>query len=518
MTARKKLPIGIQTFREIRENNYYYVDKTALALSLIESGKHYFLSRPRRFGKSLFLDTLKELFEGNELLFRGLAIHDQWDWSVQYPVLRFSFGRNNYNVHSALKESLHQQLSYFERILDMPPRLEDVGGRFADLIDRLTEQTNLPLVILIDEYDKPILDALENRELASANRDFLRGFYSTIKDYDAKIKFSLLTGVTKFSKVSLFSGLNNLKDITLDKRYSTLCGYTDQDIDTVFAPELEGLDRDSIRYWYNGYNWLGEGVYNPFDVLNLFDRREFKNYWFETGTPTFLIRHLANNQFFTPNLEQLQSDEALLSAFDIDHISNEALLFQTGYLTIHQVEQPLLGYWFYTLGYPNHEVKSSLNSSLLSAYGVNESLALRNRINLIKILQRNAVEELQGLFHAFFASIPHQWYDSSRGVLAQYEGYYASIFYSHFAALGIDTIVEDSSSLGRLDMAVKFSGRIYLFEFKVLEHSSEGEALRQIHDKRYADKYRALNQPLYLIGVEFSKVTRNIVGFAIEQD
>lgn len=517
MTARKKLPIGIQTFARIREEGYYYVDKTHLAQELVNEGVHYFLSRPRRFGKSLFLDTLKELFEGNEPLFRGLAIHDQWDWSVQYPVLRISFGSGNFNEVDFLAKSLAEQLTVLEQQWGLSAVFETASGRFKSLIQQVEQQTHLPVVILIDEYDKPILDALENRDLASANRDFLRGFYSTIKDYDAKIKFSFLTGVTKFSKVSLFSGLNNLKDITLDKRYSTLCGYTDQDIDTVFATELAGLDRDSIRYWYNGYNWLGEGVYNPFDVLNLFDRREFKNYWFETGTPAFLIRHLANNQFFTPQLEQLQSDEALLSAFDIEHISNEALLFQTGYLTIHQVEQPMLGYWFYTLGYPNHEVKSSLNTSLLSAYGVNESLALRNRITLIKILQRNAVEELQGLFHAFFASIPHQWYDSSRGVLAQYEGYYASIFYSHFAALGIDTIVEDSSSLGRLDMAVKFNGRIYLFEFKVIEHSKEGEALRQIHDKRYADKYRALNQPLYLIGVEFSKITRNIVGFAIEQ-
>ena len=517
MTARKKLPIGIQTFARIRDEDYYYVDKTHLAQDLVNEGVHYFLSRPRRFGKSLFLDTLKELFEGNEPLFRGLAIHDQWDWSVQYPVLSISFGSGNFNEINFLAKSLAEQLTVLEQQWGLSAVFETASGRFKSLIQQVEQQTNLPVVILIDEYDKPILDALDNRELASANRDFLRGFYSTIKDYDAKIKFSFLTGVTKFSKVSLFSGLNNLKDITLDKRYSTLCGYTDHDIDTVFAAELAGLDRDSIRHWYNGYNWLGEGVYNPFDVLNLFDRREFKNYWFETGTPTFLIRHLANNQFFTPNLEQLQSDEALLSAFDIEHISNEALLFQTGYLTIHQVEQPMLGYWFYTLGYPNHEVKSSLNTSLLSAYGVNESLALRNRINLIKILQRNAVEELQGLFQAFFASIPHQWYDSSRGVLAQYEGYYASIFYSHFAALGIDTIVEDSSSLGRLDMAVKFNGRIYLFEFKVLEHSAEGAALRQIHDKRYADKYRALNQPLYLIGVEFSKVTRNIVGFAIEQ-
>ena len=514
---RKKLPIGIQTFREIRQDDYYYVDKTAFTRQLVNEGKHYFLSRPRRFGKSLLLDTIKELFEGNEPLFRGLAVHDQWDWSLQYPVLRFSFGSNNFNNTTSLPDTLNTQLSHLEQHFTITRRFETAGGRFADLIVQLHEITHQPVIILIDEYDKPILDALANPDIAQVNRDFLRGFYATIKDYDAHIKFSLLTGVTKFSKVSLFSGLNNLYDITLDKTYSAICGYTDHDIDTVFAPELDGLDREQIRQWYNGYNWLGIGVYNPFDILQLFRTREFRNYWFETGTPSFLIQHLANNHFYTPDLEQLQSDSALLSAFDIEYISNEALLFQTGYLTIHKVEEPLLGHWLYTLGYPNHEVKSSLNASLLGAYGVNESLALRNRMKLISILKRNAVDELRSLFHAFFAGIPHQWYDSNKGVIAQYEGFYASVFYSHFAALGIDTIVEDSSCLGRLDMAVKFNQHIYLIEFKVIETSGEGSALPQMHSKHYADKYRMLNQPLYLIGVEFSKSTRNITNCIVEQ-
>ena len=512
----KKLPIGIQTFREIRQSDYYYVDKTAFALRLVNEGKHYFLSRPRRFGKSLLLDTIKELFEGNEPLFHGLAVHDQWDWSVQYPVLRFSFGSGNFRQPEELVKSVAEQLTTLETQWHTKTLYETASGRFKELISHARQQTGQPVIILIDEYDKPILDALENPEIAQTNRDFLRGFYATIKDYDAHIKFSLLTGVTKFSKVSLFSGLNNLYDLTLDKHYSAICGYTDNDIDTVFAPELDGLDREQIRQWYNGYNWLGTGVYNPFDILQLFRTREFRNYWFETGTPSFLIRHLANNHFYTPDLEQLQSDSALLSAFDIEYISNEALLFQTGYLTIHKVEEPLLGHWLYTLGYPNHEVKSSLNASLLGAYGVNESLALRNRMKLISILKRNAVDELKNLFHAFFASIPHQWYDSNKGVIAQYEGFYASVFYSHFAALGIDTIVEDSSCLGRLDMAVKFNQQIYLIEFKVIETSGEGSALPQIHSKHYADKYRHTQQNLYLVGVEFSKATRNITNCVVE--
>ena len=512
---RHKLPIGIQNFREIRTDDHYYVDKTALALKLVDEGKSYFLSRPRRFGKSLFLDTLKELFEGNEPLFQGLAVHDQWDWSIQYPVLRFSFGSGNFTDPNYLHQNLMAQLDMLETQAGSESGYGTCPERFQYLIRHLHQQTGLPVVVLVDEYDKPILDALQDSALARQNRDFLRGFYGSIKDHDAHIKFTFLTGVSKFSKVSLFSGLNNLKDITLDPRYSTLCGYTDHDIDTVFKPELSGLDRDDIRTWYNGYNWLGDGVYNPFDILQLFDNRVFSNYWFETGTPTFLVNHLAKNHFFSPDLGALQSDAALLSAFDIEHISNEALLFQTGYLTIHDVQQPLLGHWIYTLGYPNLEVKSSLNTSLLSAYGCDDSKVLKNRLGLLRILQAGTLDELKGLFHAFFASIPHQWYTKNN--IADYEGYYASVFYSYFAALGLDVMVEDSTNHGRLDMTLKFNHQVYLFEFKVVEIAPNGKALQQIKDKQYADKYRGLNQAIHLIGVEFSKVDRNIVGFEVEQ-
>ena len=511
---RRKLPIGIQNFREIRADDHYYVDKTGLALKLVDEGKSYFLSRPRRFGKSLFLDTLKELFEANEPLFQGLAAHEQWDWSIKYPVLRFSFGSGNFRETSSVLDALSNQLNLLEEHFQLPRKLDNIEGRFAHLIIQLHKKTGFPVVILVDEYDKPILDAIKDPELAHKNRDLLRGFYGTIKDQDAHIKFSFLTGVSKFSKVSLFSGLNNLKDITLDRRYSTLCGYTDNDIDTVFKPELAGLDRDDIRTWYNGYNWLGDGVYNPFDILQLFDNREFKSYWFETGTPTFLVDHLTKNHFFSPDLAALQSDAALLSAFDIEHISNEALLFQTGYLTIQDVQQPLLGHWIYTLGYPNLEVKSSLNTSLLSAYGCDDSKVLKNRLSLLRILQTGTLDELEVLFHAFFASVPHQWF--TKNDIADYEGYYASVFYSYFAALGLDVIVEDSSNHGRLDIALKFNNQVYLFEFKVVELNPDGKALQQIKDKHYADKYRALKQPIHLIGVEFSKKDRNIVGFEVE--
>lgn len=514
MTGRKHLPIGIQTFREIREKNHYYVDKTALIQHMTNEGKHYFLSRPRRFGKSLLLDTIKELFEGNEPLFKGLVVHPHWDWSVKYPVLRFSFGRKNYREPQALAESLHQQLTQFEENFQLERRFEDAGGRFADLLEKIAAQTGKPVVVLVDEYDKPILDALEYPDIAKANRDFLRGFYGTIKDYDAHIRFSFLTGVSKFSKVSLFSGLNNLEDITMILRYSSLCGYTDEDIDTVFAPELPGLDRDEIRTWYNGYNWLGTGVYNPFDILQLFKNHLFRNYWFETGTPTFLVEQLLKRQVPTLKLDSMLSSSDMLSSFEVGDIATEALLFQTGYLTIKQ-EENLGGQYFYTLGYPNREVYQSLNESLLSMLVRDKSQQVVHSSQLYRLLSKNQIEALQALFHSFFASIPHQWYNNND--IQNYEGYYASVFYSYFASLGLNITLEDTSNLGRIDMTLKFNQQVYIFEFKVVELTPQGKALQQIKDKAYADKYRGLNQPIYLIGVEFSKTDRNIVGFEWER-
>ena len=510
MTKRKKLPIGIQTFREIREGNYYYVDKTGLILKLVDEGKHYFLSRPRRFGKSLLLDTIKELFEGNEPLFQELVAHKQWDWSAQYPVLRFSFGRKNYRQQQSLEESLDQQLTQMERDFSVKREFNDAGGRFADLIEKIRKQAGLPLIVLIDEYDKPILDALEYPDVAKANRDFLRGFYSTIKDFDSHIRFSFLTGVSKFAKVSLFSGLNNLEDITLIPDYSSLCGYTDTDIDTVFAPELPAFDREAIRDWYNGYNWLGEGVYNPFDILQLFKNQLFRSYWFETGTPTFLVEQLLKRQVPSPKLDQMLSSSAMLSSFDVGEMTIEALLFQTGYLTIKK-EENLGGQYFYTLGYPNREVYQSLNESLLSALVQDRSQQVAHASQLYRLLMHNDFDGLKTLFHSFFASIPHHWYHNND--IQHYEGYYASVFYSYFASLGLDIILEDTSNLGRMDMTLRFNQQVYIFEFKVVELVPEGKALQQIKDKAYADKYRALNQPIYLLGVEFIKTNRNIVGF-----
>ena len=279
---RRRLPIGMQTFREVREQNCYYVDKTSYIRRLLRQGKHYLLSRPRRFGKSLLLDTLKELFEGSESLFQGLEIHDHWNWSERFPVLRLDFGSGYYLDPTGLREDVMAQLDDLAEEAGVVPRYDSAPIRFRHLIRTLSRQAGRPVVVLVDEYDKPILDTLEQPELACGNRDFLRALYGVIKSSDAYVRFTFLTGISKFSKV-------NLTDITLDRRYSAICGYTERDLDEVFAPELAGLDREHIRDWYNGYRWRGvERVYNPYDVLLLFDSREFKAHWFETGTPAFL--------------------------------------------------------------------------------------------------------------------------------------------------------------------------------------------------------------------------------------
>jgi len=371
----------------------------------------------------------------------------------------------------------------------------------------------------VDEYDKPILDALETPEVARANRDYLRGLYGVIKDCDAHVRFTFLTGISKFSKVNLFSQLNNLTDITLDPVYSSICGYTEGDLDTVFAAELAGLDRERVREWYNGYSWRGpEKVYNPYDVLLLLRRGEFEAHWFETGTPAFLVDTLFERRVSSVALDEMVSTGALLSAFDVggrstaDNIGTEALLFQTGYLTITG-EERLGDEALYRLGYPNREVRQSLNRVLLSQLVQDERQQIANSSRLARLLAAHDCVGMQELFQAFFASIPYQWYANND--IANYEGFYASVFYSYFAALGYEIVVEESSSHGRLDMAVRTDGHVYLFEFKVAEMAPPGSALAQLQERDYAAKYRDRGEPIHLIGVEFSRLTRNVAAFEV---
>ncbi|MDM7463992.1 MAG: ATP-binding protein [Tepidimonas taiwanensis] len=510
---RRKLPIGIQTFREIREEGCYYVDKTPYAIRLIEQGKHYFLSRPRRFGKSLFLDTLAELFSGNRALFEGLYAEAHWDWSVRYPVIRISFAAGRLETREALEAHIAAELEgNAQRLGVMLADAADSHLRFRALIQAAVARHGQRAVVLIDEYDKPILDNLGDKAVAAAMREGLRNLYSVLKDQDAHLLFVLLTVVSKLSNVSIFSGLNNHNDITLEARYSAICGYTDEDIDTVFAPELEGLDREEIRRWYNGYGWLGERVYNPFALLLLFDKRSYRAWWFETGTPTFLIELLKERHTFTPKLDTLVADDQLLGAFDVEYIATEAILWQTGYLTIVDVESAG-GITEYRLGYPNREVESAFNTALLRAWVPQAPMPLA----LYKKFAALDFDALKTHFESLYASIPADWYRNNP--ITQYEGYWASVFYSHIASLGLDLTPEDVTNQGRIDLTLKLDAAIVVIEFKrIAGKEPTGEAIAQLKARGYADKYRADGRPVYLLGVEFSAERRNVVGWDVVKD
>ncbi len=508
---RKCLPIGIQTFRTIRRDGFYYVDKTAHIARMLDRGTHYFLSRPRRFGKSLLVDTLKELFEGNRELFEGLHICDRWDWSRTHPVVRLDFGRRICATPADLRATVMAQFDALEAGVPISWKYDTMPERFAHLLETLHRSTGRRVVVLVDEYDKPILDALHTPDLARGNRDRLRSLYGAVKALDAHVRFVFLTGVSKFSKVSLFSELNNLNDITLDPLYSALCGYTEVDLDDVFGAELDGLPRDAIRRWYNGYSWLGdEKVYNPFDILLLFDKRKFASHWFETGSPRFLIRTLVERGVLPLDLDGMIATEELLSAFDVGHMATEALLFQTGYLTI-VAERRVDDSAYYELGYPNREVRQSLNQALLGKLAWSPSRQAGTQLRLGALLKAADFNGMATLLRSSFASIPYNWHVAND--IARYEGYYASVFYAYFAATGVDVVVEDASAGGRLDMAVRAGGRVFLFEFKVVERAGRGSALGQLQERAYADKYRGMGEPIHLVGVEFSSESRRLVAF-----
>ena len=509
---RRKLPAGIQTFRKIREDGYYYVDKTAYVHRLVTEHAHCVLSRPRRFGKSLLVDTIKELFEGSEPLFQGLAIHDRWDWSIRRPVLRLSFAGGSFKAPLDVREYFLDQLTRLEDEADVAVRFSSPARRFAGLIAALREQTGQRVVLLVDEYDRPINDALGVPEIAESNRDFLRGVYGMVKDCDADIHFSFFTGVSKFSKVSVFSDLNNLTDITLDPRFAAICGYTEDDLDAVFGAELEGLQRQTIRDWYNGYNWRGtedEKVYNPYGMLLFLQHREFRPYWFETGTPAFLPHTLVERRVDPAALHERTVGDADLAAFDIRHAKTEALLFQTGYLTILD-EMPGAVGPLYRLGYPNREVRSALNLALLTAIAPDVS-ATTECSRLGRLLADHDFAGVERLFRAFFASVPHEWY--VRNDIARYEGYWSAVFYSHFAGAGLDVVAEESTSHGRSDIVVRHANAVWVFELK--GNGDANDALAQIEDRGYAEKYRHLDLPIHQVGVTFSEQARNIAAFEV---
>ncbi|NWH05056.1 ATP-binding protein [Desulfobacter latus] len=509
----KKLPIGIDNFKEMITENHCYVDKTDLIHQIISQGKYYFLSRPRRFGKSLLIDTIAEAFQGKKELFSGLFIENSWDWDEKYPVIHIDLAESVIKSPDRLDQRLHRILAIKAEQAGFTLTCSHVDDCFEELIQKLYHKNNRRVVVLVDEYDKPILDNITDPETACELRDGLRNFYSVLKAQGAYLKFVMLTGVSKFSKVSLFSGLNNLEDITLDPQFGTLCGYTHKELETVFQEHIKGLDLDKIRQWYDGYNFLSESVYNPFDVLLYLKKRIFMPYWFETGTPTFLIRLLAEKKLFIPDLEHLIAGEELLGSFDIDFIEPAPLLFQTGYLTIKEKEHLFDHEYVYHLGFPNHEVKKSLTGSILHLL-INDIRPLKTgQTTLLKIFKSDRLDELKELFHSFFASIPHDWYRKKD--MAGYEGYYCSIVYCYFTALGLDVRAEETTNHGQLDMAVLFNENAYIFEFKVNELTQPSRALDQIKEKKYHEKYTG--RDIYLIGIEFSKNDRNITCFEWEK-
>ena len=512
----RKLPIGIQTFRNLRNEGCHYVDKTGYLRDLVESGSRYFLSRPRRFGKSLLVSTLKSLFACERDLFEGLAIEPHWNWSEPHPVVHLSFGGGSFDDPGELRDSAMDQLESHARRSGLVLRSQRGSGRLAELLEALHERTGRRVVVLVDEYDKPILDVLDDPRTARTNRNYLRGLYAVVKDCDEHVRFCFLTGVSKFSKVSLFSGLNNLKDITLAPRYSSMCGYTEGDLDTVFAAELEGLDRERLREWYNGYSWGGdERVYNPFDVLLLLDERQFKNWWCETGNSTFLVNLLLEKGIPWYGLDGMVGSEELLSQFDVGAIAPEALLFQAGYLTVLErleiADSPR-----YRLGYPNREVRQSLNRDLLSGVlgagkqGEQDSQAARLR----EVLATGDLAGLEAELRSFLAGVPHQWH--SKNPMGSYEGWYASLLQAYFVASEADVRAEESGSQGRADLIVRGFGRVYVFEFKMRERSEPGAALRQLKERKYPDRYLGRKEPVHLVGLEFSAETRNLTGFEAE--
>lgn len=511
-----KLPIGIQSFSEMRSGGYTYVDKTGFISDMVSKGKYYFLSRPRRFGKSLFVDTIDCAFSARRDLFSGLYLDTPeagWDFHTNFPVLRIDFAGGRLKEISDLMSRLTAILDEWEERYEIEKTSGDPGVRLLSLVPRIVQKTGHQVVILVDEYDRPILDNIGDINRMKEMRDCLKNFYGAIKPLDQYLKFVLLCGISKFAKTGIFSGLNNLQDITLHSRYSAICGYTQENLETVFYDFLAGLDLDAVKNWYNGYSWTGESVYNPFDILLLLEERRFRPYWFETGTPSFLITLWQQKPRLPAEYDGLVAGDELLGSFDPEQIRAETLLFQAGYLTIRSyVSNPCEGTW-YTLGFPNREVREAFNRQILHLLqGGSDTVPLPM---IRTALEMADFDLLRTVFHSFFASIPHDWYRNNP--IARYEGYYASVVYTYFASLGYEVIPEDTSNKGRVDLTVKTRAGIWIFEFKVLGIDTSGDVspLHQIQRRGYAEKYRSDSRQIYEVGVVFNPETRNIERWEI---
>lgn len=518
----KNLPIGISTLENIIKGNYLYIDKTHHIGKLVTQtgGKYYFLSRPRCFGKSLFVDTLKQAFLGNKSLFKGLYLEKNWDWLTNYPVIHMSFGGSSaFKSQASLEESIYTQLKNHASKHQVVLSTISINNQFNELLSKIANKTQKPAVLLVDEYDKPVLDLIEDRERAKVNREILKGLYSVIKDNDQNLKFVLLTGVSKFSKVSLFSGLNNLNDISLDPAYADICGYTQSELEEAFARYIKdgNIHLEKLKHWYNGYNFAGsekQKVYNPFDILLFCSKNyQYRNYWFETATPTFLVKLLQEKRIFIPRFESVKVTDESLSSFDINEIPIETLLYQTGYLTI---KKSITGGMqaSYELTYPNLEVKSSLNSHLMRI-GTSTEQMNQTFFAIDDALKEDDFDRLKLIFNSHFSSIPSDWY--RKNPIGQYEGFYAGIVYSCFTALGYTLTAEDSTSTGKIDLTLRLPDKILIIEFKLAKYGSAKDALNQIKTKNYADKFQADKRPIYLIGMSFDEEKKELKELLWEQ-
>jgi len=517
----RKLPVGVQSFEKIIENHNIYVDKTEYIYKLVNTNVPYFLSRPRRFGKSLLLSTMKAYWEGKKELFKGLKIEeleqrnpDAWQ---SYPVFYFDFNGKNYQKGQALETILDDLLSGWELSYQVAKE-NGLEERFKKLLRVAAEKTGRKCVVLVDEYDKPLLETMDNKKLVEHNKAVFKGFFSTLKSEDANIRFIFITGVTKFSKVSIFSDLNQLEDISFDDDYSGLCGITEEEIQDYFRPEISrmALERsmsndeclEKLRRTYDGYRFSanGIGVYNPFSLLTALKKRRFGSFWYETGTPTFLVRKLKEINFDVRQFSDrtLQSTEALLSDYRVENPDPIPLLYQTGYLTIVDYTEEDV----YTLGLPNEEVRYAFLQSLMPEY-VNEcgSGTGKDIFTLKRFVEDGDTEGIKNVFMALFASITYTTNDTP------FEHYFQSVIYITMTLLGKYAACEMHTSTGRIDCVVETKQFVYIFEFK--RDDSVESALKQIEDMHYADPYAADKRKLFKIGVSFDSKTRRMVDWKV---
>ncbi len=507
----KRLPIGIQDFETLINSNCYYVDKTPFIYDLVQKGKFFFLSRPRRFGKSLFVSTIKAAFEGKKHLFKGLFLENHWDWQDVYPVIFIQLSTDVIASETDAYQLVINQLQSNALELNVELQIQESPGlTLQDLVLKVYKRFQKPVVLLLDEYDKPLLDVLPDLDKAFKIRRLLRRLYAPIKSLDPYLKFVFITGVSQFTKVSLFSELNNLEDITLNPDFGNICGYTQKELETVFSERLHDVPLEALKDWYNGYYYLADTLYNPFDVLLFLRMKKFRSFWFETGTPTFLAEILKNHPIFIPELESLWYDHTSLVSVDIERLEPITLMFQTGYLTIKEVFE---GYGVprYKLSYPNREVEESLNRFLIKGWLNRDSYYTNRHIELLmRAFIEKAFDRVQEIFNQLISGIPYDWF--RRNALSKYEGYWASIFYMALKGTGLPSWGEDTTNTGRIDMVVELKDAYVLLEFKIGSEGDEVQAIEQMKTKGYAQKYTDKGKEVILLGLVFDKERRGLVG------